>query len=147
VLKFWESNPIFCFFVLESKSNVTKSPVKKSGCNSKVAARKSIGKAPPGIPIAESMNPIIPEEQRKCSFDGCDSKGHLGGHFEKHFTLEACPMYHNKTPEQCKVSTERSGHSKLVLRLQSSGPQRNNYSVQFLLSTPFPFFYFPIVSL
>jgi hypothetical protein len=30
--------------------------------------------------------------------------GHLGGRAEKHFTIEACPKYHNKTAQECKVS-------------------------------------------
>lgn len=36
-------------------------------------------------------------EERKCPVEGCDSAGHLGGHFEKHFTQEACPLFHNMT--------------------------------------------------
>jgi hypothetical protein len=43
-------------------------------------------------------------EERCCPLDGCDSVGHLGGRAEKHFTIEACPKYHNKTAQECKVS-------------------------------------------
>ncbi|KAL0266644.1 UNVERIFIED_CONTAM: hypothetical protein PYX00_009131 [Menopon gallinae] len=45
-------------------------------------------------------------EERKCPLDGCDSTGHYGGVYEKHFTLEACPMYHNLTPQECKKMYE-----------------------------------------
>lgn len=33
-------------------------------------------------------------EERKCPVEGCDSVGHLSGLLEKHFTVDACPMYH-----------------------------------------------------
>lgn len=35
------------------------------------------------------------EVNQGCPLEGCNSNGHLSGKFEKHFTLEACPMYHN----------------------------------------------------
>lgn len=35
--------------------------------------------------------------ERTCPLEGCDSIGHLSGKFDKHFTLEACPAYHNFT--------------------------------------------------
>lgn len=44
--------------------------------------------------------------ERKCPVEGCYSLGHLGGNYEKHFTKEACPLYHNKTPEECKIMGE-----------------------------------------
>lgn len=40
--------------------------------------------------------------ERKCPLEGCDSMGHFSGKFDKHFTLEACPVYHNMTIQQCK---------------------------------------------
>jgi histone acetyltransferase MYST2 len=49
-----------------------------------------------------SQTPAV--EERHCPLDGCDSMGHLGGRAEKHFTIEACPKYHNKTAQECKVS-------------------------------------------
>ncbi|KAG5896467.1 hypothetical protein JTB14_002608 [Gonioctena quinquepunctata] len=48
----------------------------------------------------------IVSEQRCCPLEGCDSKGHLGGKFDKHFTLEACPTYHNKSVQRCKEEVE-----------------------------------------
>lgn len=34
--------------------------------------------------------------------DGCNSNGHLGGRFEKHFTEEACPLFHGLSPVDTK---------------------------------------------
>ncbi|CAG9817372.1 unnamed protein product [Phaedon cochleariae] len=45
-------------------------------------------------------------EERKCPLEECSSTGHLSGNYDKHFTLEACPIYHNTTPEKCKLEME-----------------------------------------
>lgn len=47
-------------------------------------------------------NDVTINEERKCPLEGCNSIGHLSGKHEKHFTVEACPMYHNLTAGQCK---------------------------------------------
>lgn len=47
-------------------------------------------------------------EDRKCPLENCDSMGHLSGKLEKHFTIEACPMYHNRSVQACKVSVKMS---------------------------------------
>lgn len=53
-------------------------------------------------------------EERKCPVEGCDSMGHLGGRFEKHFTQEACPLYHNISLGDTKAfATEREQHEEL----------------------------------
>lgn len=47
------------------------------------------------------MNANVPKkavavvEERRCPVENCDSSGHLGGSSAKHFTQEACPIYHN----------------------------------------------------
>lgn len=41
-------------------------------------------------------------EERRCPVEGCDSKGHLAGLSEKHFTQEACPLFHNVSLEETK---------------------------------------------
>ena len=41
-------------------------------------------------------------ENRKCPVPGCDSKGHLSGKLERHFTQEACPLYHNTSASACR---------------------------------------------
>jgi len=43
-----------------------------------------------------------PIENRKCPVPGCDSIGHLSGKVERHFTHDACPLYHNTTALSCK---------------------------------------------
>lgn len=81
----------------ESKRSLSKSPVKrapgtkgKSKSNSKTNAKQTNSS-----PVKKTT-PTVPEE-RRCPVDGCDSNGHLGGHLDKHFTQEACPIYHNMT--------------------------------------------------
>lgn len=44
--------------------------------------------------------------RKKCPITGCDSRGHLFGRFEHHFTVAACPIYHNLTPERCRENHE-----------------------------------------
>ena len=43
-----------------------------------------------------------PIEGRKCPVAGCDSSGHLSGRREKHFTAEACPVFHNSSAWACR---------------------------------------------
>jgi hypothetical protein len=84
-------------FILESKSTSTscKSPTKKArdknrkplNCNDK---RLNSGG-------------LVELEERLCPVNGCDSLGHLNGLYERHFTSEACPMYHRLTIKQCQV--------------------------------------------
>lgn len=59
--------------------------------------------------VLKKTLPVVTEE-RRCPVEGCDSMGHLGGLSEKHFTQEACPLYHNVTLEETK--------SRRVERLQ-----------------------------
>ncbi|XP_039284815.1 histone acetyltransferase KAT7 [Nilaparvata lugens] len=82
----------------ESKSTLTKSPVKK-GAGPKGPASQRKPKGARGS--AESGQSLL-NEVRKCPVDGCDSSGHLCGKLDKHFTIEACPVYHNRTPQACK---------------------------------------------
>lgn len=54
--------------------------------------------------VPKKAVPIV--EERRCPVDGCDSKGHLGGLNDKHFTQEACLMFHNVTLEETKKRRE-----------------------------------------
>lgn len=82
-----------------SASAASKSPVKKAA--GPKGPRKTKGRG--GAANSDtSQTPTV--EERRCPLDGCDSMGHLGGRAEKHFTVEACPKYHNKTAQECKVS-------------------------------------------
>jgi histone acetyltransferase MYST2 len=43
-------------------------------------------------------------EERGCPLEGCNSMGHLSGKYEKHFTIEACPKYHNVVIADTKLN-------------------------------------------
>lgn len=45
-------------------------------------------------------------EERRCPIDGCDSNGHLAGHLAKHFTPEACPLWHGVTLADTRLRAE-----------------------------------------
>ncbi|XP_050084157.1 histone acetyltransferase KAT7 isoform X2 [Anopheles aquasalis] len=90
------------------KRSASKSPVKKPpGSLSKGKAKNSLShlnssKRSNDTKVAkESFVEETPIE-RRCPLEKCDSLGHMGGVFEKHFTLEACPMFHNMSIEQTK---------------------------------------------
>ncbi|KAG8196230.1 hypothetical protein JTE90_023789 [Oedothorax gibbosus] len=74
----------------------------------------------------------------KCPVALCDSKGHLSGLYESHFTCATCPVYHNLTPEKCiemaklrqerenerQMSAESSALSKFGLRKVGPTPEQ-----------------------
>lgn len=75
----------------------SKSPVKRT--KGKANNSKINSKLNSSVPKTKSL-PVV--EERKCPVEGCDSMGHLGGHSEKHFTQEACPLYHNVSLDDTK---------------------------------------------
>ncbi|BES87318.1 MOZ/SAS family [Nesidiocoris tenuis] len=77
-------------------SSISKSPTKKVRPKGPPALRK-----PKNSHFLES-SAAAENEERTCPYEGCDSSGHMSGRHDKHFTLEACPVYHNVTPQQCK---------------------------------------------
>lgn len=80
----------------ETDVKPSKSPVKRTkgkANNSKINSKLSAN-------VLKKATPIV--EERKCPVDGCDSMGHLGGHFDKHFIQEACPLFHNVSLEETK---------------------------------------------
>lgn len=86
----------------ESEAEVknSKSPVKRTkgkANNSKINSKLNAN-------VPKKATPVV--EERKCPVDGCDSMGHLNGKFEKHFTQEACPLYHNVSLEETKKRRE-----------------------------------------
>ncbi|KAJ8942204.1 hypothetical protein NQ318_021091 [Aromia moschata] len=83
-----------------TKRSLSRSPVKKAPIVTKGKTKNSKRND------AKSKSEIVVIEERKCPLEGCDSNGHLTGKFDKHFTLEACPAYHNITPEKCKEELE-----------------------------------------
>lgn len=84
----------------ETDNKQSKSPVKRTkgkANNSKINSKLNAN-------VPKKATPVV--EERKCPVDGCDSLGHLGGLSEKHFTQEACPLYHNVSLEETKKRRE-----------------------------------------
>ncbi|GAB0095991.1 hypothetical protein DMENIID0001_114370 [Sergentomyia squamirostris] len=85
----------------ETKRQSSKSPVKKAPASSKGKAKNT----PKRQDQTKTNNTTPPVQlERRCPYEGCDSSGHLGGQFDKHFTIEACPLYHNMTPSVAKLA-------------------------------------------
>lgn len=42
--------------------------------------------------------------RKACPTMDCDSKGHLGGVFDRHETTETCVLYHNTEMKECEVN-------------------------------------------
>ncbi|XP_039751193.1 histone acetyltransferase KAT7 isoform X2 [Pararge aegeria] len=63
-------------------------------------ARAAIARSP-----ALPLTPTAPSE-RRCPVRDCDSMGHLGGKAPRHFTWDACPIYHNVTAAWCVAAAE-----------------------------------------
>ena len=53
-------------------------------------------------PVRRSFEGCKPIERRDCPTPGCDSSGHLGGKQDRHFTQEACPLFHNMSRKACR---------------------------------------------
>lgn len=97
--------------VAESKRSTSKSPVKRAGPSA--AVRQSSGASRStqnsgtsnttgGRTNQASYNRARTTKERECPLAAsCDSRGHLSGKLDSHFTLEACPLYHNTTPQAC----------------------------------------------
>lgn len=79
-------------------------PKKPAGAPTKSGARAKTKKPIP-LDILENT-PLPPIEKRKCPVEGCDSSGHLGGLYERHFSVDACPVFHNVTKEETKLNRQ-----------------------------------------
>ncbi|RZC42152.1 histone acetyltransferase KAT7, partial [Asbolus verrucosus] len=80
-----------------TKRSLSRSPVKRAPISTKGKTKNNKRND-----AKSRANEIIIIEERKCPLEGCNSLGHLSGKYEKHFTLEACPTFHNLSPAQCK---------------------------------------------
>ncbi|XP_012271449.1 histone acetyltransferase KAT7 isoform X2 [Orussus abietinus] len=97
----------------EGKRSASKSPVKRTGPTTSVRHSSAIprtGQAGTSVaPVAGTRSTQgtynrnrTATKERECPLAAsCDSSGHLSGRFDSHFTLEACPLYHNTTPQAC----------------------------------------------
>ncbi|KAM3963606.1 lysine acetyltransferase chameau [Aphomia sociella] len=84
---------------VDDKSN-DKSNDKK---NKKPQKGRASGPRSPQVP--QPPQPQQPSE-RRCPVRGCDSTGHLGGAASRHFTWDACPVYHNVSGAWCVAAAE-----------------------------------------
>lgn len=94
----------------ESKRSVTKSPVKRGPATTKGKSKnsKTNSKTNSHVSSPVKRTPAVPEE-RRCLVDGCNSNGHLGGRLDKHFTEEACPLFHSvPLPDTKTQATDRT---------------------------------------
>lgn len=97
-----------------TKRSTTKSPVKKvpSLIPTKGKSKHKKIEQKHNLNLSKDSQP----EEKGCPFEGCNSNGHLSGKYDKHFTLEACPIFHNLTiaetkntiPDRKKRSDERA---------------------------------------
>lgn len=78
-----------------TKRSLSRSPVKRAPVSTK-------GKNNKQKDVKSRASEITIMEERKCPVEGCNSLGHLSGKHDKHFTVDACPQYHNITVAQCK---------------------------------------------
>lgn len=106
-----------------TKRSLSPSPVKKASATVTKGKTKNNKKSE-----SKSKHVGIPvEEERKCPMEGCNSLGHLSGKFDKHFTLEACPAYHNTKMENCKLElierNKREEMRKRALEYHKKAPR------------------------
>lgn len=80
------------------------SPQKRSALPATAAAVAAAAAA--AATAATSAAAAAVAEERRCPIDGCDSSGHLAGRLAKHFTPEACPLWHGVTLAETRVRAE-----------------------------------------
>ncbi|KAH0945531.1 hypothetical protein HN011_006842, partial [Eciton burchellii] len=96
----------------ESKRSTSKSPVKRAGPSAAARQSSGAGRSTQNSGFASNntanrtgqapYNRARPTKERECPLAAsCDSRGHLSGKLDSHFTLEACPLYHNTTSQAC----------------------------------------------
>lgn len=84
------------------KRSASKSPVKKAPIVPTKGKAKNSSKKKDAV-VKELMQVEEPEPvENRCPLVACDTLGHLGGQFERHYTLEACPMFHNMSSQHTK---------------------------------------------
>ncbi|KAG5674531.1 hypothetical protein PVAND_004493 [Polypedilum vanderplanki] len=82
------------------KRSTTKSPVKKvpSLIPTKGKSKHKKIEQKHNLNLSKDSQP----EEKRCPMECCNSNGHLSGKYDTHFTLEACPNYHNVTNIETK---------------------------------------------
>ena len=105
----------------ETEADTNKASLKPGGRkmdSNSAAAKSKIFRPRPQLPLIEN---------RKCPVAGCDSSGHLSGKLDRHFTCEACPVYHNTTANACREAVSAynkkdAARNKALLQLSSKSP-------------------------
>lgn len=91
--------------IIDIKRSSSKSPVKRAAVrHSSTASTRTISGTPNNRTNQSSLSSRSSRtnKDRECPLAvSCDSQGHLSGKFDTHFTLEACPLYHNSTTQAC----------------------------------------------
>ncbi|XP_076671991.1 lysine acetyltransferase chameau isoform X4 [Andrena cerasifolii] len=97
--------------VAESKRSTSKSPVKRAGPSTAARHASGTNRVPQNSGTSNATGARSAQgnyararvtKERECPLaPTCDSRGHLSGKLDSHFTLEACPLYHNTTPQAC----------------------------------------------
>lgn len=84
------------------KRSTTKSPAKKipSLIPTKGKSKHKKIEQKHNLNLSKESEP----EEKGCPLEGCNSMGHLSGKTDKHFTIEACPMFHNATIADTKLN-------------------------------------------
>jgi len=87
------------------------------------------------LPVRRDLDDLTPMEHRKCPIQGCDSSGHLNGKLDRHFTAEACPIYHNVTKKWCQnfrseLIKKNSKRNKASSAIAAKSPQGSPTSDQ-----------------
>lgn len=103
-----------------TKRSLSRSPVKKAPIATK-------GKAKNKKTEASKRVEVVIAEDRKCPLEECNSSGHLGGRLDKHFTIDACPLYHNmaasKCADNCQERKKREEARKKLIEGSKKSPR------------------------
>ncbi len=112
------------------ESSTPASPRKRMNSSSKadVKTQANGGIAASLLPVRRDKDGLPPIEHRKCPITGCDSSGHLNGKLDRHFTAEACPVYHNTTKQRCQslrseVTKKNNQRRRALTSLATKSPQ------------------------
>lgn len=93
------------YFPGDTKKSLSKSPTKRARPSSTVrlnASRSSQGNGSSVNSRGSQSSRARAMKDRECPLAAsCNNRGHLSGKSDTHFTMEACPYYHNLTPQDC----------------------------------------------
>jgi len=87
------------------------------------------------LPVRRELDDLEPMERRKCPITDCDSTGHLNGKLGRHFTAEACPIYHNMDKQKCRnfrgdVTKKEKKRNKASFEMATKSPSGSPTSDQ-----------------